>query len=314
MGWMGQEQAKEYQADDKALLRFGITALILGNVFLAFGPWFVRLADTGPIASAFWRTLIATPPLAILAFWLARPTNDAALGAGSGRIPIGLYLGAGAIFAADLAAWHLGILQTKLANSNLLGNSTAFLFPLWGFIAMRVWPSRMQGTALAMAGVGAALLMGRSYELSPANLVGDLLCFTAGAFYTCFLVMMARVRETGSPWTVLAWSTAMTPLPLLIFALIAGEKIMPGNWWPLITLAVSSQIIGQGLMIYVVGRISPLVMGLSLLLQPMIGAVLGWVWYGEKLAPMDWIGALLIGLALVLVSQPDRAKVNRRTA
>ena len=38
-------------------------ALLIGNVALAFGPWFVRMADTGPVASAFWRIALAAPVL-----------------------------------------------------------------------------------------------------------------------------------------------------------------------------------------------------------------------------------------------------------
>ena len=37
-------------------LALPLAAVILANVALAFGPWFVRLADTGPVASAFWRS------------------------------------------------------------------------------------------------------------------------------------------------------------------------------------------------------------------------------------------------------------------
>ena len=41
--------------------------LIVANVALAFGPWFVRAADTGPVAAAFWRIALAAPMLAVLA-------------------------------------------------------------------------------------------------------------------------------------------------------------------------------------------------------------------------------------------------------
>jgi drug/metabolite transporter (DMT)-like permease len=133
-------------------------------------------------------------------------------------------------------------------------------------------------------------------------LVGDLLCTLAGLFYTAYLVLMARVRTEHSPWTVLGWSTVMTPLPLLLFAMAGGEKIWPTDWTPLLLLALSSQIIGQGLMIYVVGRMSPLVVGLSLLLQPLVGAAIGWIVYAEALGAVDLLGAALIAAALVMVT------------
>jgi hypothetical protein len=42
-------------------------AVILANVALAFGPLLVRMADTGPVASAFWRITLAAPVLALVA-------------------------------------------------------------------------------------------------------------------------------------------------------------------------------------------------------------------------------------------------------
>jgi drug/metabolite transporter (DMT)-like permease len=131
-------------------LRFGIAALLLGNLFLSFGPWFVRMADTGPVASAFWRVLLAAPALLAIAWWAGKGQ------ARKGAMPWGLFALSGLLFAADLASWHNGILQTKLANSNLLGNSTSLFLPLWAFIAARSLPTRMQGFALGLALVGAA--------------------------------------------------------------------------------------------------------------------------------------------------------------
>ena len=296
----GQEQV--LISTREAPLRFGLPALVLGNLCLSFGPLFVRMADTGPIASAFWRIAIATPFL----FLIARTIGDPARRLGGAML--GLFMLSGLYFAADLAAWHLGILQTKLANSNLLGNSTSFLLPLYAFAVARQWPTRSQGFALTLAVSGVALLVGRSFELSPRNFAGDLLCLLAGAFYTAYLVLMGRARAGMGQWPVLAWSTLMSAPPLLLMALMMGERLIPQDWTPLIALALLSQIAGQGLMIYAVGRIAPLLFGLTLLIQPMISALIGWTVYHEKLGRADWAGAVLIGLALVIVSQPGRRK------
>ena len=299
MGMMGAAQHQENLGGGQAPLRFGLTALLIGNLCLAFGPIFVRMADTGPVASAFWRIALAVVPLFVIARMVGEPAKALP------KSMITLFAISGLFFAADLAAWHLGIFETKLANANLLGNSTSFLLPLYAFVAARVWPTRMQGTALALATLGAVLLMGRSYELSPQNLIGDLLCLLAGAFYTAYLVLMARARDTMPQWAVLAWSTLMSALPLLITALLLGERVLPSDWTPLIALAFFSQILGQGLMIYAIGRVAPLLFGLTLLIQPIISATYGWVVYGERLAGLDWIGAGLIGLALILVRGRD---------
>ncbi len=275
--------------------RYGLAALLVGSALLALGPMFVRMADVGPISSAFWRMALALPLLAMMGRFGPKS---------SGRMTPALVLiiaASGVLFAADLASWHLGIMQTKIANATLFGNSASFIFPVYGFVVARVWPARRQVLALLMAAAGAGLLMGRSAELSPEHLVGDLLSLLAGVFYAAYFIAIARARETLSPLPLLAWSTLASAVPLLIVANIMGETVMPTNWTPLIALSLCSQVIGQGLMVYALGRMSPLVIGLSLLTQPITAALTGWLMFNETLAPPDLAGAALIALALVLV-------------
>ena len=46
---------KNYANEHCRLARHAFLALIVANLMLAFGPWMVRMADVGPVASAFWR-------------------------------------------------------------------------------------------------------------------------------------------------------------------------------------------------------------------------------------------------------------------
>ena len=281
-----------------------ITVLVCANVALSFGGWFVRLADVGPVAAAWWRMGLAAPALFLIARAVA--TKDFATEQKSPaplrevRVWLPLLL-CGLFFAADLAAWHLGLLQTKLANANLLGNAASFLFPIYGFFIAKSWPSRTQGLALLLAAVGSVLLMGRSYELSPAHLIGDLLCLLAGVCYMIFLILVDRIRGTMGVWSLHAWTTLASAIPLLAAAILLQEQIMPTNWTPIILLTFGSQIIGQSLLLLVIGRLSPLVIGLALLLQPIISALVGYYAYAETMGPLDWAGAALIAIALLLV-------------
>jgi drug/metabolite transporter (DMT)-like permease len=212
----------------------------------------------------------------------------------------------GMAFAADLASWHIGIRMTTLANATLFGNTATFLFPLYGFLVARAWPTRGQGFALLLAMAGGVLLLGRSLDVAPERLTGDLLCVLAGVLYTVYFIAMARVRESMAPQAALALSTAASMAPLLIFALLLGEQVIPLAWGPLIGLALVSQVLGQGCMIYALGKLSPLIVGVALLVQPVVAATVGWIVYDERLGLADFAGAALIAVALVLVS---RAKV-----
>ena len=267
---------------------------------LALGPWFVRLAGVGPVAAGFWRLALALPFLLLLALAVRQPVHW------PGRALAGLVAVGAFFFAADLAAWHAGIHMTKLANATLFGNTSSFVFALWGLWLVRSWPSRSQGAALALAAIGAGLLMGSSAELSARNLRGDLLALFAGLLYAGYLIAVQKARGALAPVPLLFLSSAFGAVMLLPLALALGEQIVPHDWTFVFILALSSQVIGQGLLVYAIGGLSPLVVGLTLLTQPAIAALVGWMVYGELLSPLDWIGALAIGAALVLVRLPVR--------
>lgn len=295
--------------------RLAFPAMLVGSAALAFGPWMVRLADAAPIASAFWRLTLALPILAAMAVLKRQGADDAPeAGVRPARIGHGALAAlamAGLAFAADLAFWHIGILQTTLANAVLIGNSASFMFAAWGFIAARTLPGRTASGAILLALAGMVLLMGRSYELSPQHLGGDLLCLTAAVFYALYLVLIGRARTGIRPLPALALSTAAGAAGLLAFILATGAPLLPGHWWPLIILALSSQLLGQGLIVYALGHLSPLVAGLCLLIQPVIAATIGAMAYGEMPGGVELVGAVMIATALILVRLPGRRGSNR---
>jgi drug/metabolite transporter (DMT)-like permease len=261
----------------------------------------VRLADSGPVATAFWRLFLALPILFLFA-WRGSP------GAlrGHGRL-IGLVLIGGAFFAADLASWHLGIVRTKLANATLFGNSTSLILPLAGIFITGIWPTRMQWLALAIALCGAMMLIGGSFEASGEHVAGDLLCVLAGIFYVGYLLVMQSARRSLPSWWLLALSTAASAPLALLMALALGEQIMPTDWTPVVGVAFLSQVVGQGLLIYSLAHFTPLVVGLVLLVQPAVAAIIGWLAFGEHLSTTDFIGAAIIAVALVLIRLPAGA-------
>ena len=280
--------------------RFAFPALFIGSSALALGPWLVRLAGVGPVAAGFWRLFLALPFLFVIARAVGQPVHW------PGKALAVIVAFAAFFFAADLAAWHVGIHMTKLGNATLFGNVASFAFAAWGLWLARRWPSPIQGTALTLAALGAALLMSSSAELSVRNLHGDMLALLAGLLYTGYLIAVTHARGTLAPLPLLFLSSAIGAAMLLPFSLVLGEQVIPDNWTFAIILAISSQVIGQGLLVYAISSLPPIVVGLTLLTQPAISAFIGWAAYGETLQPLDWIGAAAIAIALVLVRLPQR--------
>ncbi|RXZ64154.1 DMT family transporter [Pelagerythrobacter rhizovicinus] len=294
------EGEKNYQAG-----AWHFAALVGGNLALALGPWFVRMSDTGPVAAGFWRMVIALPVIALLA-WRARTPEPL-----DRRLAL-LVGAAGLFFALDLASWHIGIERTRLGNATLFGNSGSVILMIWGLVALRRRPRGLEWLALAAALGGAAILMGRSLEVSTATLAGDLLCLLAGIFYAFYLIPAHRARSGLGQWTVLLLVGLASAPILLAMALAMGEPVWPGTagWAPVVGLALSSQIVGQGLLVFSLRHFPPLVIGVALLTQPAIAAAVGWLAFGEVLGLPDMAGMTLVACALLLakLAEPRAAR------
>ncbi len=274
-------------------------ALLGGNAALAVGPWFVRMTDSGPIAAGFWRLTLALPLLALLAWRSNQPLRGF-----STKLWLAI-VAAGLLFALDLASWHIGIATTRIANATLFGNSGSIILMMWGFIMLRRLPRMAESAAIALALAGSALLLGRSAQLDPAALTGDLLCILAGFFYAFYVLLLRDAKATLGHWSLLFYaSLAGAPL-LLAIALGIDEPLWPTDWTPLLILALLSQVIGQGLLVLCLNRFSPLVIGLALLTQPIVGALAGWLVYNEQVGWIDALGMLAIGAALVLARRNE---------
>ncbi|RJY09181.1 DMT family transporter [Aurantiacibacter aquimixticola] len=269
-------------------------ALLGGNVALALGPWLVRLADTGPVSAGFWRVALALPFLAAIAFASGQRLT------GVDRRLVWLVLLGGVFFGLDIASWHLGIGETRLANAVLFGNSGSVILMIWAFIALRRSPKGREWYAILAALSGAAILLGRSFEISQSNAVGDMFCLLAGLLYAGYLLTMQDARRTLGGWSALTLAGIASAPVLLAIALLLGEPVWPTDWRPVVLLAFSSQLVGQGLLVYALRHFPPLIIGIALLTQPAVAAIVGWLQFGEVLVPLDFLGITLVGSALVL--------------
>ena len=275
-------------------------ALLGGNVALALGPWLVRLADTGPVSAAFWRLFLALPVLVVLAMMAGQRLT------GLPRKTLVLVAIGSLAFAGDLASWHIGIGMTRLGNATLFGNAGSIILLFWGFIIARMLPRGFEWLAIVCALAGAGILLGRSLEISPETFAGDLFCITAGLLYAVYLLTLQGERARFGSWSLLVWVSIFAAPALLALALALGEPVWPTDWTPVVVLFITSQLIGQGLLVFSLGHFPPLIIGLALLTQPAIAAVIGYSVFGEVLSLLDIGGMVLLGSALVVARATTR--------
>lgn len=282
----------------------GLAALLAGATCIALSPIFVRLSETGPTASAFWRVAIAVPVL--WAFCAAREkSHPRRYGA---RWP--LLLAAGAAFAGDLGFWHLSIQYTSVANSTLLANLASIFVTLAAWIFLRQRPSGVFLAGLGCALGGVALLVSASAGFSRTGLLGDALGVLTAMFYAAYIFAVKGLRDRGERTLYLmAVATTITAILLLPAALASGEQFFPGSaygWAVLAGLALVSHAAGQGLIAYALAHLPAAFSSVSLLLQPVMAALFAWAILGESLLPLQVAGGLVVLAGIYLARKGSR--------
>ncbi len=276
-----------------------MAAIVGGAVCIGFAPIWVRWSEAGPVATAFHRLLLALP---FLALWALRERPAAAAASESSRPRLWI-VAAGACFALDMAAWHLAIRFTSVANATLLANFAPIFvtFGAWLFLRERVPPAFFAGMLLAFG--GAWLLTGAQPGTDPARWRGDVLAWATALFYGGYQLCVARLRRFLPPGRVLfASSLVCTPL-LWAMALALGEVIWPSTlrgWSVSLGLSLTAQVLGQGLITYGFAHLPASYSSLTLLVQPLVAAAAGWGLLGERLGPAQALGAALLLAGLVV--------------
>ena len=275
-------------------------ALCAGAVAMGVSPVFVRLADVGPFASAFWRVALAIPALAVWALLESGP------GAIRAAFACRAVWAAGVFFSIDLFFWHLAILHTSIANATFLSS----MAPIWVllfsrlFIGEEVKRQTVIGVVICIA--GGAVLLGGSYSLDRTKFIGDIygICTSFG-FGTYFLAVRAA-RRTFSTGTVTLTSTTVTTLCLGMVALLFEPKLLPSSLPGLATLlglALISHSGGQGLLAFSLGYLSAAFSSLVIFLEVLAAALFAYFFFGESIGTSQLIGGVMI-LFGIFIARP----------
>lgn len=282
--------------------RLALIALLVGGAAIGGSPIFVRLSELGPMATAFWRVALALLPFMLAARVLPQAASDAR--------PAGLrdhllLLLPGVFLAADLAAWHLALHMTAVANATLLANLAPVFVTLgsWLIFRTRITPVFLTGLGLALVGV--VVLKGGPMALGGGEMLGDATAVVAAVFYAGYMLSLGHVRARFSTLRIMIWTTFSAALCMLPAAVFLEPQLLPltaFGWAMLAGLAFISHVGGQGLVTYALAYLPTAFSSLTLLLQPVVAAILAWILLSEPVGPMQAIGGVIV-LAGILVAR-----------
>jgi drug/metabolite transporter (DMT)-like permease len=293
-----------------------LVALFAGATATGTSGILVRLSETGPTATAFWRGCLALPVLAIWALLERRGTQASHPGNSSGRVSSfrePRFWWAGVSFAGDLMLWNSSLLLTSVAASTLEANLAPLVVALIAWLRWGERPTLGFTVATGLALVGMLLIVSPKFGSGGTAFLGDALGLGAAVFFACYILAVARLRARYRTGIVMFNSTLVFTLLLLPFAL--WQKFLPDTltgWAVLAGCAAAAQVFGQGLIAYALAHLPASFSSLGLLVQT-LGAALGaWLLLGERLSAVQIVGGFVILGAITLARSARKPATSQK--
>ncbi|WP_298746945.1 DMT family transporter [uncultured Brevundimonas sp.] len=283
-----------------------LLVLLAAAAVLGLAPILVRLADTGPAAAGAWRLAFALPWLGLLA---GRPGRAAGEG-GPGR-PSALMGLAALFFGLDLAFWHYSIRLTSVANATTLTNLTPVVVTAAAWLMFRERPRPLFLAALAVALAGAwTMSAGADGRQGADPRLGDLFAAVTALWYAGYFLTVKALRGRVPAVRIMLWTTALGLPLLLVAALALGEPLVPGSaaGWAACAGLGLVHVAGQGGVTWALGRLPAALTAVTVLIQPVVAAGLGWALFAETMTGAQLAGAAALLAGVVLAQWSARNK------
>jgi drug/metabolite transporter (DMT)-like permease len=219
---------------------------------------------------------------------------------------------AGIFFSIDLLLWNHSIADVGAGLATVLANIQVVLVPLTAWILLAERPSSRVLLALPISLVGVLLISGvlehGAYGHDPAR--GTAYGLAAGIAYVGFLLLLrhggADLRRPAGP---LFDATAVAVVLCTAAGLVIGDaRLMPS--WPsagwLITLALTSQVIGWLLIGTSLPRLPAAISSMLLTVQPALTVGLAALILSEAPTVLQLLGVLLVLTGLLAAGRPAK--------
>ncbi|MTA48653.1 MAG: EamA family transporter, partial [Actinobacteria bacterium] len=211
----------------------------------------------------------------------------------------------GVLLALHFICFFLAMRMTSVATGTALTATQPIFAALFiklsgGHIPRRAW----SGMFIAFASV--LLITGVDLSMSLRSFQGDLLAVIGGALAALYIIIGSNVQRnisTSTFTTVCYLSCAVTALPV---AVIGGFDLIGFSnyeWFLLIALVLTAQIMGHTMFNLTLKRVSPAIVGLVVFFEVPVSAILAYFWLDQTppAGTIPGIIGLLIGCGFFVV-------------
>ncbi|SUZ49311.1 uncharacterized protein METZ01_LOCUS2165, partial [marine metagenome] len=276
--------------------RRGVPAAAIAMVgWAASGVIAKGISELGAMAVVFWRMWIYAAIVLLFLKMRGTPLRRESLRVSwRGGISLG----------ADIMLFFTALRLTTVANATVIGSCQPLIMLL---IAGRIFgerPRRQDWGMAAVAIIGVGLVMFGSTGIPGWSPRGDLLSVATVVAWTAYFVfskLSSRHIESSQYTGATALICALFATP---FALASGQVFdMPSAnaWMWLVVLSVGPGFASHMLMNWALGQI-PAWLGSTLTLGiPVTATIMAWVFLGEEVAAIQFLGMAVVLLALGVI-------------
>ena len=281
----------------------GLLAAVAAAHLWAVSGVFGKIVMTGSLSPArlvFYRSVLSTLMLLAVLLWRDRTLLRLS------RRDLPFFLAMGTLGLALTQFTYYAAIQSLSVGMAIL---LQYLAPLWMLLFERLWLkiplTRARLAALMLALAGCAMVSVETGSTRQWGNVGVLLGLTAGVCFAFYTLMTRQALRSHRELTVLFYS-------FLVSALFWSAS--PGSWTPLSQL--ESFKIWMIFYVAVFGTIFPFLLfmramkhlsashtGIISTLEPVVAAVIAWVFLQEKLTGLQLCGGLCVLLAIVILQK-----------
>jgi drug/metabolite transporter (DMT)-like permease len=290
-----------------------ILPMLIGIMILSCSAIFTRLSEQEltPLATIFDRFWIASVVLGlgnVFSLFRQAQSPETEVKEAISWLDWGVLFILAIAISLRAGSWAWSLTQTSVANSNLLHNMTPIFATLggWIFLGHRYDQKYLLGLALAISGVVAIGI--QDFSLSGDGFYGDMAALFSSVFYAINFLIIEKLRTKMSTATIMTGSCVCVSVILFPAILLTGDSVLPitgSVWAAILCLGVLSQVIGQGILVFVLNRMKSGPVSLFLLLEPIITALLAWLIFGEQLSPSNWFAFIVVLAGLYLSNQSE---------